>query len=322
MPFFKKLFIRIDGYGLDKLILGNIRWYFLKALTFLTKKNLYIFKIFDSKMYLDIFDIGLSKQLIKYRVREMDHKILLDKIARPNFNVLDIGANIGYYALIERSLIGDAGKLLLIEPSPENVKLLKKNLELNDISNAKVVEGAVSHANEKKNFHLSHESNLNTFHNYGSIKKHLSGEEIEVDTYTVPSLLSDTSFLDKLDLIRMDVEGHEVSVINGMLEQIESNQLSPTIIFETHISRYTEGNDMSHSLKRLFNAGYRVEYAASSWQEGTKLVNSLGYQPIQSVPTDGVRRSIYQNLKNEDAINLICNLGGLRTVVLSKHNFD
>ena len=69
-----------------------------KSSNFSYQENLYIFKIFDSKMYLDIFDIGLSKQLIKYRVREMDHKILLDKIARPNFNVLDIGANIGYYA--------------------------------------------------------------------------------------------------------------------------------------------------------------------------------------------------------------------------------
>ena len=318
MPFFKKLIIRIDGDGLGNLIFGNLRWYFLNALSFFTQKKIYTFKIFNSSMHLDIGDIGLSKQLIKYKSREMDHKILLDKIAKPNFHVLDIGANIGYYALIERNIIGDKGKLLLIEPSPDNVKLLKKNLSLNKISNAMVIEGAVSNSDDKKNFHLSHESNLNTFHNYGSIKKHLSGEKIEVDTYTVPTLLASTSFLERLDLIRMDVEGHEVCVIEGMLDQIESNDMAPTIIFETHISRYTKENDMSHVLSRLLNVGYAVKYAASSWQEGTKLVNNLGYKPIESVATDGVRRSIYQDLKNDDSINLICNLGGLRTVVLSK----
>ena len=45
----------------------------------------------------------------------------------------------------------------------------------------------------------------------------------------------------------------------------------------------------------------------------------LGYQSVKSIPTDGVRREIYKDISNDDAINLICNLGGLRTVVLSKN---
>ena len=45
--------------------------------------------------------------------------------------VLDIGANIGYYVLIERNLIGKKGKIVAVEPVDENIELLKKNLELN-----------------------------------------------------------------------------------------------------------------------------------------------------------------------------------------------
>ena len=103
-----------------------------------------------------------------------------------------------------------------------------------------------------------------------------------------------------------------------MMDEIKSSQLSPTIIFETHISRYTSDNNMENTLKELFQNGYSVPWGASSWQEGSKIVESLGYQSVKSIPTDGVRREIYKDISHDDAINLICNLGGLRTVVLSK----
>ena len=63
------------------------------------------------------------------------------------------------------------------------------------------------------------------------MESHLTGETIEVDTYTVPGILSEAN-CKKLDLIRMDVEGHEVDVIEGMLEQIADEALLPSIIFE------------------------------------------------------------------------------------------
>ena len=46
-------------------------------------------------------------------------------------NILDIGANIGYYVLIQRNLVGKNAKITAIEPIPENVNILRKNLKLN-----------------------------------------------------------------------------------------------------------------------------------------------------------------------------------------------
>lgn len=313
----KTLFIRIDGYGFFNLVFGTVRWFVVLLMRRIYSEKKLKRRIYNFEMYLDIFDDGLSKQLIKYKKRELDHKYILEKVLKPGFNVLDIGANIGYYTLIEKQLTGESGKIIAVEPSPANIELLKINAELNAFKNIKIFQAAISSHPGKKDFFLSYESNLNTFHNYGSVESHLTGETIEVDTYTVPGILREAN-CEKLDLIRMDVEGHEVDVIEGMLEQIADEALLPSIIFETHISRYNEENNMRNILKQLFSHGYQAKYVASSWQKGSSIIESKGYQPLLTIPTDGVRRAIYEDIGNEDAEDLICNTGGIRTVYL-KH---
>jgi len=47
-------------------------------------------------MLLDMEDAGLSRSLLLFRTREVDHKIMLERIVRPNMTIYDIGGNIGY----------------------------------------------------------------------------------------------------------------------------------------------------------------------------------------------------------------------------------
>ena len=85
-------------------------------------------KIYNYQMYLDLKDLGLSRALWLFGNRELDHKYMLETIVKPGMSILDIGANIGYYPLMELKLIGKKGKLIAIEPSSSNIALLKKNL--------------------------------------------------------------------------------------------------------------------------------------------------------------------------------------------------
>jgi FkbM family methyltransferase len=272
-------------------------------------------QIHDYRLLIDLQDRGISRGLLLFGTREVDHKILLEQIARPGMMVFDIGANIGYYALMELGLIGPTGRMLAIEPSPSNIALLKRNLELNsEGERITVLEGAVSDKPGTAAFHLSAHSNLGTFHASGSAEKLLSGEQISVRTYTVPELAAEHG---APDLIRMDVEGHEVEVIRGMIPAIREAAMKPTIIFETHLSRYSEDHDMAGVLRELFDCGYGVPRAASSWQEGTKRIEALGYKGSDPIPTDGVERVIFENISNEHALECICRTGGLRTVVLA-----
>ena len=313
----KKYLEKINSYGLPLLFSSVFRVVIVRIRRLMGTDSPVIRKIFDYQMYLDVYDKGLSYQLIKYRKREMDHKFLLDKTLKPGSVVLDIGANIGYYALMELNLIGQEGRLIAVEPSPWNVDLLKKNLELNQKTrNVRVVTGAISSSRGKDTFHLASSSNLNTFQNYGTVEKHLTGETLEVDTYRVAEVLTEEELRKGIDLIRMDVEGHEVDVINGMLDEVKEGVLSPSIIFETHLSRYNKENDMSESLKALFDYGYSAKYMASSWQAGTEIIKKFGYKEFTSIKTDGCERAIFKNIEPEDAIQIICSTGGARTVYL------
>ena len=116
----------------------------------------------------------------------------------------------------------------------------------------------------------------------------------------------------------MDVEGHEVEVIEGMLESISIGNLSPIIIFETHISRYSEEHNMELILDKIFKLGYSTSMISSSYERGTKIIDELGYVGDGPIKTDGVTRFLYEKISDHDAISLICKTGGARTVVLEK----
>ena len=222
-------------------------------------------RVHNYRLLLDLNDVGISRTLLLFGTREREHKHILEKVARPGMRVFDIGANIGYYAVMELGLIGPAGSLVAIEPSPANIGLLRKNLALNGYSNVEIIEAAISDQGGERLFYLSRESNLNTFHNVGSGVDHLSGERVKVKTLTVPEVAAKCGVP---DLIRMDVEGHEVEVIRGMLPSIRNGVLAPMIIFETHLSRYSEQHSMAHVMKELFDSGYSTRYLASSYEGG------------------------------------------------------
>ena len=74
-------------------------------------------------------------------------------------------------------------------------------------------------------------------------------------------------------------------------------------------------------MQKLFLKGYKVKYASSSFENGSVKLKKLGYKPIlQNIRTDDVKRDIYTDIKERDAIDLICNKGGLRTILMTPKN--
>ncbi len=287
-------------------ILGVIARFF--GMRFIKKR------VYDFKMFLDLQDRGISRTLLLFGERELEHKAMLEKVLKPGMTVLDVGANIGYYALIELRLIGPSGTLIAVEPSPSNVLLLKRNLAVNGHTSTEVHQAAISDHSGRKQFFLSEMSNLNTFHDTGGASLHLSGRTVDVVTLTVPEVMNSR----KPDLIRMDVEGHEVEVLQGLIPAITRGEMSPMVIFETHLSRYGPKHDIEKPLRALFALGYHVSLVGSSWAQGTSIIESKGYRGVEKIRSDGVERTIFQNINHEDAIAMICREGGIRTVLLDR----
>jgi len=270
-------------------------------------------RIYDYRMLLDLDDRGISRTLLLFGERELEHKIMLERVLRPGMTVLDIGANIGYYPLMELRLVQPGGTLIAIEPSPSNVALLKRNLALNGYNDIEIHEMAVSNETAKRKFYISEMSNLNTFHDTGTGSLHLNGAAIDVATTTVPAVMRGR----RPDLIRMDVEGHEVEVLEGLLPAIKDGAMAPMVIFETHLSRYSAEHDIGRPLREMFAHGYKVSLAGSSSYRGTKMVMDRGCEPLLRLRSDGDDRAIFENLSPEHVLDMITRTGGLRTVLLA-----
>ncbi|MEC9293738.1 MAG: hypothetical protein VYC65_05550 [Chloroflexota bacterium] len=71
--------------------------------------------IHNYRLHLNTHDRGLSRTLFLFGKREIDHYLMLHSILKPGMNILDIGANIGYYAIMESIAIGPSGKVLAVE---------------------------------------------------------------------------------------------------------------------------------------------------------------------------------------------------------------
>ena len=309
-----KYFNLIKTRGLFIFICASINSIII-TISRLFNKKFIVKNIYDFKLKLDLSDPGISRSLILFGQRELEHKKMLEMYLKPGMSVYDIGANIGYYTCIQHNILKGNGKIVAIEPSPINFEQLRDNIELNNLRNIKIINAAVGDKNSVEKFFLAKESNLNSFHNIGTGKKFLTGKTINVEVKTVPQIYKDTNI--KPDLIRMDVEGHEVEVINGMLEEISNKNIKPAIIFETHLSRYSEQHNISESLTKLFEYGYKCELVGSSSEKGSQIIEQNGYKSLHTFNTDGMERKIFSNLQNDLIVNMISKSGGIRTILLT-----
>lgn len=287
----------------------------LTAAARLIGKKTMVRSVHNYRLHLDTRDRGLSRTLFLFGKREIDHYRMLQSILRPEMHILDIGANIGYYAVMESLVIGPSGSVVAIEPILPNIEMLRRNIDLNRITNIEVVHGAVSAQTGTGQMFMSTHSNLHTFHNQGTAASSLNSTPIDVPTFT---LLDAVGGRVRPDLMRMDVEGHEVEILGQLADLVERDVMGPMVIFETHLSRYTAENDFVPVLKKLFAVGYNVTRAASSGESGTKKIAALGYRGSAPFYSDFGRRVIFEDIGADDAIDAICHTGGLRTILLEK----
>ena len=236
--------------------------------------------------------------------------------------VLDLGANVGYYALMECSLVGPKGLVYCLEPHPKNYKQLVKNIELNNMQErTETYNLGGSNKNSKEKLFVSSKSNQHSFYKIIPEKKvtNLDKDEktIDVETVTVSSFRKNKR---PIDFIRMDIEGFEVEVFEGMIPALDEDEsFRPSILFETHRPRYKEPeHSLKDSLKQLFKRGYKAKILISDEIPRAKF-KEHGLVPDYTLRTDGITRGLYYNLSDEDIIKFSCDIGSVRGLFL-QHN--
>ena len=175
-----------------------------------TDAGLIIRDVQGSKMWLDSADEGISRDLIIYGVREYETTALVKSIIAEGDVVINIGANLGYYTLMESKFAGSAGKVYAIEPNPQSVEILKHNVQINGLKNVEVFSMSIGDKDGTGKLNISRKSN------WCSMSRHKSKAfvgSVDVTVVSVDSFIKDRA---RPDFIRMDVEGYEYEIIKGM----------------------------------------------------------------------------------------------------------
>lgn len=219
-------------FGGPKKICNAVFFYFYDLIK---KRNLDLseskeIKINNYKMKTIPNDKGISSELLIYGNHEpLTTKIILEELS-DNMNCVDIGSNIGYYVLLENMKIGKNGKIWAIEPSPENFSTLEENIRLQNTENIKAFNFAIGDKNGEIEFVISKKSN------WSKVKSENESVDSEDKVINVPLKTLDSfakeNNLERVNLLRMDVEGYENKIILGAIQFL--NQFKPIVMLEIH----------------------------------------------------------------------------------------
>jgi FkbM family methyltransferase len=201
----------------------------------------------------------IQQQLFWYGSYEKELGNILKKIIKPQDIFLDIGANIGYFSLLVANNVPTA-KIFSFEPMKELFEKLEKNVLINGFKNIKAINIAIGNVNEDRELFLSGTDNLGM----SSFKQpeNFSGQKEKVKVVTIDEWFK-TSGLSRIDIIKIDVEGYELSALKGMKEVLQN--FKPLVIVEINPATLTLFDlippDIYNYLNQLNFEGYIINEA-------------------------------------------------------------
>ena len=217
-------------------------------------------KVQGSLMKLDLSDVGISRELFLTGVHEPHSTLQFREQLRPGMVVLEVGANIGYYVLIAAQHISPGGKIVAIEPSPSNIQSLRENIALNDREDmVEVYPHAADTERGRLPFYVVSKSNLSSFVNREGHSIKLL-EIIDVRVLPVDEIVEAEGL--SIDYFRMDLEGFETEVIEGMIGTLAGKSPPQGGFIEVHSRILNENGASARTfLERMEELGYCIQVA-------------------------------------------------------------
>jgi FkbM family methyltransferase len=236
-------------------------------------------------MYVDLA-FALTLESAGTYLSERLMTVIFTKHVTEGMTVIDVGAHAGYYTLLAARAVGGKGSVFAFEPEPSNYELLLKNIQLNSHQNVIPVQKAVTNITGPVKLFLAEDA---------------SGHSILSDNPHQGAILVDSTTLDDffasrtqpINIIKIDVEGAEDAVLEGMRRIITEN---PELTIFTEFSPEAlkrAGCLPTEYLKKLTNYGFDIY---------------LIDEKKQSLEPAEVNR-VLQECKSIGYVNLLCHRG-------------
>ena len=180
---------------------------------------------------------------------------VLEALVHPGSTVVDVGANIGYVSVLSALLAGPSGRVVDFEPEPRNHAVLSANVASNDLRQVTVVQAAC--ADRIGQHELSINASETGWHRLTPAGDTSSrGKRVLVDLTTVDAVLGEAP----VDVVKIDVEGHEGAVVEGMLQTVAGSPGVTVILEHSPAQARLAGLDPLAPVARLREAGLQHIY--------------------------------------------------------------
>lgn len=174
-------------------------------------------------------------------------------ILNSQFSILDIGAHIGIFS-IYASVLNPQSQIIALEPEPNNYKLLKENLKLNNLKNITPIQSALITDNKSSTkLYLS----KNT-HNHSTNKPTNQSTPITVPAINLERLMKEHK-IKKIGLLKMDIEGAEFKIISNIQYPIFNH--IKNLVLEYHPAPHkVQGKPIDYLISIIKPHGFSVEH--------------------------------------------------------------
>ncbi|MFE0172540.1 FkbM family methyltransferase [Streptomyces sp. NPDC059002] len=179
---------------------------------------------------------------------------------------VDVGANIGVFAVLGSRLVGDKGRVVAVEASPTFHRRLSRNAGLNGCDNIRAVNAAVSDSRKKLTFVLASSQNMGA----NSIVPYEGPAEstFEMEAVPLPELL-EADELARARVIKIDVEGAEGGVVRGLKGVLDQLRPDVEIAVEVTPERMAQlGDSADELLATLRDHGFHAYRLGNDYAPG------------------------------------------------------
>jgi FkbM family methyltransferase len=212
---------------------------------------------FGAKMVVDSRD-AIGRALLHNEIYEIAVSELLARAAASGAATLvDVGANIGYMSVLMAAFARPSATVFAFEPHPDNFAALQKNIERNNYG-SRIVSKAMALTDHSGTASLHIPSSFAANNGLGSLET-ADGPSIPVAADTLDHQFADR----RIDLLKIDVEGHELGVLHGARGLLSRGAID-AVVFEAHGARY-------NALENFLGGFGMVIYAVNYGMTGVRL---------------------------------------------------
>lgn len=187
---------------------------------------------------------------------ETDNMEFIRNNISEGMTVIDIGAHIGLYTIAMGKIVKGSGKIYSFEPTPATFKVLQKNIHLNEMNNiVRPLNKAVTDTEGTTTFYINDTGVCNSNSLAYNNKK---GIGINVALTSIDKLV-ETEKISFIDIIKIDAEGAEYSVLKGSEKTLR--KFRPKIILGLHPKSIENfGDSLILIYDFISTLGYKITY--------------------------------------------------------------